>query len=93
VAREELPPQKPFCVNQSVENSEGGGYPIPGILQSVRKCLISKELEKTVAFKCEASVRRELEAKELEEKEQVQEAAWAAPRRFIRDAKAAFRRG
>jgi hypothetical protein len=27
---------------------EGGGYPIPGILQSVRKRLVSKELEETV---------------------------------------------
>jgi hypothetical protein len=42
-----------------VENKiEGGGYPIPGILQSVRKRLIAKGLEKTVAFKCEASVRK-----------------------------------
>jgi hypothetical protein len=37
---------------------EGGGYPIPGILQSVRKGLIAKELEETVAFNCEASVRK-----------------------------------
>jgi hypothetical protein len=38
---------------------EGGGYPIPGILQSVRKRLISKELEETAAFNCEVSVRKE----------------------------------
>jgi hypothetical protein len=53
------------------------GYPIPGILQSVRKRLISKELEETVAFKCEASVRKEQELKELEEIEGVQGAAFA----------------
>jgi hypothetical protein len=44
---------------------EGGGYPIPGILQSVRKSLISKELRETVAFKCEASVRNGKKPKEL----------------------------
>jgi hypothetical protein len=38
---------------------EGGGYPIPGILKSVRKRVISKELEETVVLKCEASVRKE----------------------------------
>jgi hypothetical protein len=38
---------------------KGGGYPIPGILQSVRNSLIPKELWETVAFKCEASVRKE----------------------------------
>jgi hypothetical protein len=38
---------------------EGGGHAIPGILQSVRRRLISKELEETVVFKCEASVRKE----------------------------------
>ena len=38
---------------------EGGGYPIPGILQSVRKRLIAKELEETGARKCDASVRKE----------------------------------
>jgi hypothetical protein len=31
------------------EESEGGGYPIPGILQSVRKRLISKRLKETDA--------------------------------------------
>jgi hypothetical protein len=41
-----------------------GGYSgrgatlIPGILQTVRKRLILKELGETVAFKCEASVRK-----------------------------------
>jgi hypothetical protein len=35
------------------------GYPIPGVLQSVRKRLIAKELGETAAFKCEASVRKE----------------------------------
>jgi hypothetical protein len=101
-----------------VENKmEGGGYPIPGILQCVRKRLSSKELEEAVVFKCGASVRNRLIAKdlretftlkcaasgkaplplgrgkkELEETEKVEEAAWAASRRFIRDAKAALRR-
>jgi hypothetical protein len=46
---------------------EGGGYPIPGILQSVRKRLSSRELEETVAFKCDASVRNRLIAKDLRE--------------------------
>jgi hypothetical protein len=59
---------------------EGGGYPIPGILQSVRKRLISRELEETVALKCEASVRKEKETKELEKIREVEEAAWAAAR-------------
>jgi hypothetical protein len=44
---------------------DGGGYPIPGILQSVRKSLISKVLGETSAFKCEASVRKRLISKEL----------------------------
>jgi hypothetical protein len=35
-----------------------GGYPIPGILQSVRKRLIAKEFEETDVLKCEASVRK-----------------------------------
>jgi hypothetical protein len=39
--------------------SSEGGYPIPGILQSVRKRLIAKELGETVAFECDASVRKE----------------------------------
>jgi hypothetical protein len=42
-----------------------GGYPIPGILQSVRKRLNSKGLEETVVCKCEASVRKGLERKDL----------------------------
>jgi hypothetical protein len=46
---------------KKVENKiEGGGYPIPGILQSVRNSLISKELEETVPSKYEASVRNRL---------------------------------
>jgi hypothetical protein len=57
---------------------EGGGYPIPGILQSVRKRLISRELGETSAFKCDASVRKEKEVKELKEIEDVKEAACAA---------------
>jgi hypothetical protein len=67
-----------------------GGYPIPGILRSVRKGLIAKELEETVAFKCEASVRKGWEVKELEE---IRGAAWAASRRFTRDTKTVLRRG
>jgi hypothetical protein len=70
-----------------------GGYPIPGILQSVRKGLIAKELEETVAFKCEASVRKGWKTKELEEKGEVQGTACTESRRLIRDAKIAFRRG
>ena len=65
----------------AVEKMERGGYPIPGILQSVRKRLIAKELDGTLVSKCEASVRKEQKARELEEIEEVQEAAWAAFRR------------
>jgi hypothetical protein len=65
--------------------------------ERVRKCLISKELMETSAFECEVSEKAPLPfgrgKKELEEIEEVQEAASAASRRFIRDAKAALRRG
>jgi hypothetical protein len=55
-------------LGERVENKiEGGGYPIPGILQSVRNRLILKELEKTVAFKCGSGVRNRLISKELRE--------------------------
>jgi hypothetical protein len=60
---------------------EGGGYPIPGILQSVRKWLIAEEFDGHSVSKCEESVRKEKEVKGLNEATEVQEAAWAASRR------------
>jgi hypothetical protein len=78
------------------------GYPIPGILQSVRKWLNARGIDGHGVWKCEASVRKEKEAplpfdrgkKELEKTRALQEAVWAASRRFPpRRAKAAFPRG
>jgi hypothetical protein len=42
---------------------------------------------------CARRVRKPLKVKELNDLKEIQGAAWAASRRFIRAAKAAFRRG
>lgn len=73
--------------------------------EKVRKSLNSKELKQTFASKCAVSEKTPLAfapfadalgkrgKKELGEIEEVEEAARTASRRFIRDAKAALRRG
>ncbi len=88
------------------KKTERGGYPIPGIWQSVRKWLNAKEFDGHCVLKCEESVRKQWEVKELNEVKGIEEAelpfakyalgkeaAVAASRRFIRDAKTALRRG